>query len=146
MANFVRWNLTEPGVSDSRRVHLVKLIARGDKLWAQVVFTPRNESVFDGNTQDCFLEIDPASGSTRKILFPESLGFIDGGFEVSDEALYVCAGRQIRRYDLKHKGWQTIPIPTESGAQLVALKEQLYVATAEGLIEVELGTEPRRSL
>jgi len=133
---FIKWNLKLIHPFGNFQPKPRGVIVRGGKVWSRVCYMDGDyESPF--NSLISYVSVDPRTGESDEIRYPAERGISDPCFEVTDDSLYVGARNQIDRYWFRERRWESIPVPVEKAAQIVAVNGLLYIANGEGLIELE---------
>jgi hypothetical protein len=126
------------------------------KLWLRLRYGNRRESrsaitVFDpaADTWDVF----PCPGTTVDTLARAQPAFLDGEpdsglcFEPFGGALYVSQWTEpLRKFDLKTRLWESLPVPVEKPTQLFTVNKRLYGANNEAIFEILDGGHSTRLL
>ena len=84
------------------------------------------------------IALDPATTTLPNRFVPQ----IERRFEVQDGCLYVSSENEIRRYLVKAKKWETLPLPVQGHGRICAIGRRLFLTTDDGILEV-VGMEAR---
>lgn len=145
-ARFISWKLAPPAALSSTRVHFERLVPRNGRIWSLAGFIAKGEQTFGFTAPTLCISVDPQTGSCEEIPFPESMGRPDDNLEVTSDALYVSVQDHIARYRFRTSTWDTVPVPLEGGAQLLAVGDRVYLANATTILELNPATQGTRVL
>ena len=135
-AEFINWNLKRPGISPNRRTGFRGMILRNGRIWMTVIYAETNGLSSPFDRQVTYLAVDPQSGVTEEIPFPEKLGAPGLMFEVSSNALFVEAGGHLYDFKFAEKVWAEISAPMEGSTHLIWMKDRLFISRNDGLLSV----------
>jgi hypothetical protein len=140
--------------SDSAVVHGHRVA--DNKLWLELRYGNRSEwhtaiAVFDP-AKDAW-DVIRCPGMTDNIAVFGKPVFLDGEpesslcFQPFDGALYVSQWTEpLRKFDLKTRRWEILPVPVEQPTQLFTVNARLYGANNEAIFEILDGGHSTRLL
>ncbi|HWC60983.1 MAG TPA: hypothetical protein VHC44_14910 [Verrucomicrobiae bacterium] len=140
-AKFIPWNLKQPNISPNRRPSFYGAVLREGRIWVRVQYSATNSWSRWDDIQTTYLAVDPQSGVTDEIHFPEEFGTPGALFEVSSDALFVESGGHLYRFKFSQRVWDEISTPVEGSTRLVWLKDRLFISRSDGLISVQPDTK-----
>ena len=121
------------------------MIFREGKLWAEVLFVEIDPSNYGRTDRVVICAIDPATLATEMIQVEVDQGRLpvatfaqagDRHFEVYRNALYFNVGGKLRRYLLKQRQWEDVPVPVEGNVRLELVQDRLYARTADSILRL----------
>jgi hypothetical protein len=127
---------------------------REGRLWVDTRFS--RIGTFEG--QETFVNrgrmfaVDLDSLSTETITVPNSFTLasplagasVDQAWEVYRGALYLSSADSLKRYSLKQKTWEDLPVPMPGHARLEIINQRLFASTDDSILEISAeGKEAR---
>ena len=148
------WQLPDsvPGISQPVSLEIANCFFREGRLWADTRYarigslagqeTFFNRGVVLSVDLDTFqyeaIVLDAAT-TTLPNRFAPRTGRM---FDVQDGCLYISSENEIRRYVLKEKQWEKLPVPVQGHGRICGIGRRLFLTTDDSILEV-VGTEAR---
>jgi len=139
VVEFTSWKLDLPPMDPDLRPVVRTSIYRHGKLWVQILCC--KSGVSRDNFRTVFASVDPQTGLCEVIPFPSELGSPDRFFEITADSLYAIQGNRLEQYPFQTKRWETVNIPMQGDVQILELKDRLYLATSDAILELAPDTQ-----
>jgi hypothetical protein len=144
VVNFTAFALGVPGYEFDLEAEIQSAVLRLGRVWFHVRY--RRPNAFSADCRTAFFGVDAETGSAEAIPLPKEMGVADPHpnytfnanpyYEITDDSLIVSTQDRLQQYRFREKTWQTLPVPMEHGARIVALDGRLFLTTQDSVLEV----------
>ena len=125
---------------------------RQNKIWLQLLYSPLPEGLGGVTPLGAMYVVDPTTGQSETIPLPTDGNFqtfwtdTPNSFEVMGDQLYLGSGGTLRKYNLRTKVWDAVPVMVQEPVRVRSINNRLYVTTSESILELSEKQDEARIL
>ena len=130
-------------VLEAKIIKIISAFYRNGKIWCELRSEFRHTAAGEGGIYRACVSLDPQSGNIDVLTLPATV--LRGRYppvpsvEVLGDGLFVNMYDCLKRYDLKRKQWEPVPIPCDKDVYLQAVGDRLYLCDQFSISEYHPG-------
>ena len=145
VVQYWRSNLTDDSAANpSYGARVLCQLFRQDKIWLHLLYSNLGKKIQPNAAHGAIWVINTQDGTTEVISLPDG-GVISQDsfgttaaptFEVFGDHLFLASTDAVRRYNLKTKVWDVLPLTFQGPTHIHLINDRLYVTTSDSILEL----------